>query len=844
MPTKALDKNQIARALKAANYGARVGQAIAGNLFRGAGGQFTGGGGGASAAPAPKPTAASKPSKADASARQRQEREDLANRQREERAAAREQAKTDAQQTAIQNVGDLAGKLLDSDLAEVLTVGDTPGDLTDVKPEYGDKLVARGLAVKYADGSYDLNSTGHSLITSMKKGDARQAKLKIMRAQAVADRKAAAAAKRAKRGKKEQFALALKAAGSFTAYKNYAGKDFFGLDVPEVEEEPEHTGVMVALMMPPGIAEALVIPGGEKPGDLHLTLAFLGDSTEIPLENKKLVMDALDQFYTTAKPLTGEISGIGLFNNAEEGGTNAFYASFDSPDLAQFRANLISALSFNGMSVVSNHGFTPHITLAYLPAGAAIPQISLPKIPVTFNSVTLMWGGQPFEWLLDEKSLKPGEADGVVDLFDKGLDAASKEIQNEIAAKELTAKPFTAYKDINGRWRWLVRSSSAFEDRDGEFVTQKALGQAVEKLNSTGRFGVLDWWHTPVKLGTCDFSAMHGKVLVESGTFATEALGNRIAEAIASKEFNPGVSLMFSYNGPEPRGRGRVFDDIGIIQRSLLPEEIASNAVTTMEIVNLAAKSGANTEEVILKMDAVKEQRLIQLLGPALVKEFLNGSEMAEKSLEMAGVAYKAVAPPLPPVEPDPTKKKLEMKAAPLPGADPGLVEGSPEEGAAETPEEEAAEPPDPGENLAPEGDSPDAMLADFFAEIKDMVMSNMGEYVSQLQDAITSAKPVASKETTDALEVNTLAVKEMTTAFTQVLGENTALKARLDALEGKQPPVVAQRASAAKESRVTNPELIEALKAQNQTPVDPNDPFAFAYKNWEAQGAPLPLNR
>ncbi len=36
-----------------------------------------------------------------------------------------------------------------------------------------------------------------------------------------------------------------------------------------------------------------------------------------------------------------------------------------------------------------NHGFTPHITLAYLPAGTATPEIEVPELTIKFDTVTV-----------------------------------------------------------------------------------------------------------------------------------------------------------------------------------------------------------------------------------------------------------------------------------------------------------------------------------------------------------------------------------------------------------------------------------------------------------------------
>lgn len=72
----------------------------------------------------------------------------------------------------------------------------------------------------------------------------------------------------------------------------------------------------------------------------------------------------------------------------------------------------------------------------------------------------------------------------------------------------------------HGRYRWVLVSSCAYRDRDQEIVSTKALEGAVALADKTGYRGPLRWWHIRgVDLGDCDFQAIHGRFLIESGTF-------------------------------------------------------------------------------------------------------------------------------------------------------------------------------------------------------------------------------------------------------------------------------------------------------------------------------------
>lgn len=382
----------------------------------------------------------------------------------------------------------------------------------------------------------------------------------------------------------------------------------------------------------------------------------------------------------------------------------------------------------------------------------------------------------------------------------KGIIAKLKTGLGGTAKKETESNlPFSAYKDVNGQWRWLVRSSSAFTDRDGETVSLKALEKATQKLSEKGEQGdltVFDWWHTPVVIGKCDFSAVHGKVLIESGIFTNPIVGERISTAIANKEFTPGVSLTFAHREPGPAVLpGRIFEEIEILGRSLLPADSASNVATTVEIINLAANPGQTTKEVIPKMDAVKEEKLKKLIGPEVFAAFINGSELAEKSLEMAGLSYKAVLPA--PAESAPVPVEVAPIAAPAPVAvePPVVISGLPAAQAAledrmnqiqqELREERGeVEVEEPGEEVNAD---------DAFEYLSDSVADKV---LAKLTAAQAIPAATASKEVSDALGANTIAMKEVAFALATVQAENTSLKARLDALEGIQPAAVRQRAS------------------------------------------------
>ncbi len=178
--------------------------------------------------------------------------------------------------------------------------------------------------------------------------------------------------------------------------KLLGGKDEVASEPQEELFADRHVGAMVAFVVPPEFAKTLAlnkVGEGSKalPADgLHLTLAYLGDSAEIaPRQEETAVL--VSKFAVSHPPIKGVIGGTGTFDGGGDDGENAFYASFDSPDLPAFRQTLVEWLGVIGHKIDTDHGFTPHITLAYLAEGEETPALQAhPEIE--FKQIALYWG--------------------------------------------------------------------------------------------------------------------------------------------------------------------------------------------------------------------------------------------------------------------------------------------------------------------------------------------------------------------------------------------------------------------------------------------------------------------
>lgn len=169
-------------------------------------------------------------------------------------------------------------------------------------------------------------------------------------------------------------------------------------------------GLMVAFLLPEDVAQAIAIPGGEPPEDLHMTLCYLGKLEDLAQETVERTLACVQAFTARRPPLAGQISGIGRFDaSTTSDGDEVIYASFDSPELAGLREDLVRELEYEGAYPKNDHGFTPHITLAYVKPGEPGPERTLP-IALRFDRILVATGdvreefrlrGRPLEERLD-----------------------------------------------------------------------------------------------------------------------------------------------------------------------------------------------------------------------------------------------------------------------------------------------------------------------------------------------------------------------------------------------------------------------------------------------------------
>lgn len=145
---------------------------------------------------------------------------------------------------------------------------------------------------------------------------------------------------------------------------------------------------MIALYPRPSEAAALAHPGGEDPGILHVTLAFLGEPTD---DQVAAVQAALGAVAASHAPLSGVVGGVGAFG--DNGGGHPAIVLPDVPGLVELRMAVTEALRHTTADHARSHGFVPHATVAYNDE-LAVPHPEVLGMPLHFDELALVRGDE------------------------------------------------------------------------------------------------------------------------------------------------------------------------------------------------------------------------------------------------------------------------------------------------------------------------------------------------------------------------------------------------------------------------------------------------------------------
>lgn len=335
------------------------------------------------------------------------------------------------------------------------------------------------------------------------------------------------------------------------------------------------------------------------------------------------------------------------------------------------------------------------------------------------------------------------------------------------AGQRATMKSFTVIKSSDGTSdRWLSITTTAYEDKDREIISTKAIKGAVALGDQTGERGPLLYWHIPgLEMGDCDFQAQGGpggRFLIEGGTFRSKAfaeLGHKLSDS--GYQMSPG----FVHTDDQPQNG--VYDTILIYERSAVPQNRAANyftryatkedkVITPEKAAEYREKAAGNAEALALLDTLLATTAKEDATAQARNVVFKEAAGLPAE-IEIGGVVY--------------TVKAFPPAAAP--------VEGSPEEEAVETPDEEAVEMDDGGD-----GGMDDAAFAQMIAQAVVQALSPLLDMEKKMAGHVNDMKSMVSgigQQKDDALAAATSATN----------AQIATLEAKLKELTGDLPSSV-----------------------------------------------------
>lgn len=182
-------------------------------------------------------------------------------------------------------------------------------------------------------------------------------------------------------------------------------------------EMPNSIFISLALRAQDAAALALApaqLPEGSEvmpAGELHLTLAHLGSVEEARFDELTLLRD-VGNFAGGLPVMRLNVGGAGVFNPTPERPSRALYAQVDAPGLTSLREALVRWVEMPPVeaAVSRRHGFTPHITLAYVPSEGelVIPNVSSQEIVV--DAISVNWGGRVTRFMLNGEAISVNTA--------------------------------------------------------------------------------------------------------------------------------------------------------------------------------------------------------------------------------------------------------------------------------------------------------------------------------------------------------------------------------------------------------------------------------------------------
>jgi hypothetical protein len=208
----------------------------------------------------------------------------------------------------------------------------------------------------------------------------------------------------------------------------------------------------------------------------------------------------------------------------------------------------------------------------------------------------------------------------------------------------------------DGTSRWFLISSSSVLNRSASIDSTQLFDNLVKRCQDTGKYPYLTYYHlgAPLKMGTTDWVARDGNLLLSSGTFEKD---NKIAECMKEAyEKDPsywGASIAFwPYKGQmEPIAEGisvPMYTDGEFEEISILAEEHANCLFTSLY---------SNGKVTHMRDDLVKQINVLTGGNKELTDKIVSAVDSTNEDIQKNGLITRQapdIDPATPPAETPP----------------------------------------------------------------------------------------------------------------------------------------------------------------------------------------------
>lgn len=264
----------------------------------------------------------------------------------------------------------------------------------------------------------------------------------------------------------------------------------------EIVGPGDYSGLFVGWFLDDMTANALAIPGGEPADQLHMTLLYCGKVADMTDLDLMRAVAAIESWAMYTEALKGVISGVGRFqaNAGDPEAKDVVYAAVDCPGLAEMRVHLQNyvdpALRGVDRQRVQDHGFVPHITLAYVEPGAELPVTRVPDLTLRIDRITIAAGDRQWEILLGT-GVQPAYAYSETETGSRRLFMESTELAEAPEWAPCLPAPCVIKHPVYGTVEFTPERNAHFVEQFKAGVYQSAI--PVDGEHMTKESGALGW---------------------------------------------------------------------------------------------------------------------------------------------------------------------------------------------------------------------------------------------------------------------------------------------------------------------------------------------------------------